>query len=347
MRRLITLGLLFSLLTLALLTAPTTPKSSAQVNTELQYAAKFVCGRTDGGLAAPGQYFTIVNVHNPSPNRTAEFRKKFARALPDEKAGRITPFFPAALRADQAMAIDCPNIYEHTGIAPGTFIEGYVVIHTRMELDVVAVYTAGHSEVETLHTERVPFRRVPVPPPCGALNLSLNTGTAGWRITSDPDNTTTEPRAANVISPWQTWGLLSGSSWIGPNLTAGTEGGEPGDYIYELAFCLCSDFSNAQLTVTGLADNSAKVYLNGSLLTTFPGFSGSGTSASASGPFVGGINQVKVELNNIGSQTGLDLTGTVTATAGRCPPGVSQQFSDSVFPDRIRPTPTPSPRRRP
>src|SRR5215207_4936957 len=109
MRKLITLGLLLTLLTLASLIAPTTPKTFAQTNTELQYAAKFICGRTDGGLVAQGQYFTIVNVHNPSPNRTAEFRKKFARALPDERAGRITPFFRAALRPDEAMGIDCPN----------------------------------------------------------------------------------------------------------------------------------------------------------------------------------------------------------------------------------------------
>lgn len=350
MRKLITLGFLFSLLALASLATPPTTETSAQANTELQYAAKFVCGRTDAGIAAQGQYFTIVNVHNPSPNRAVEFRKKFARSLPNERAGRITEFFRAALRPDEAMGIDCPNIYQHTGIAPGTFIEGYVVIHTPMELDVVTVYTAGHPEVETLHTERVPFRRVPLPPPCPNLNLNLDTGVASWRLTADPMAGTVEPRVPNVVTPPTAWSSLAGSQWIGPTPNAS---GDLGKYTYEFCFCLCQGFTNASLTLRGLADNSADVYVNGSTtpVGSFTGFSGAGSLVQTNNQqlFQVGTNCVRVEVNNQGGPTGLNIDGTMTATAGRCPNPTDpvRVDDDPIFTDRVTPTATPRPRRRP
>ena len=30
-----------------------------------QYAIKFVCGKSNGIVAAPGEYWTAINVHNP------------------------------------------------------------------------------------------------------------------------------------------------------------------------------------------------------------------------------------------------------------------------------------------
>src|SRR5215208_7384862 len=127
MQRLITLGLSLSLLLIVLSSGAVTAQGSVQTNTLNQYAAKFVCGKTDGGLAAPGQYFTIINVHNPSPNAGIKFRKKFALGERDERVGMKTRFWPASLNADEVLGIDCPNIYKHTGIAEGTFIEGYAV----------------------------------------------------------------------------------------------------------------------------------------------------------------------------------------------------------------------------
>jgi hypothetical protein len=164
MRKLIFIGVLFSLL--ALITVSTTPTAQAtlQVQTEFQYAAKFVCGRTDAPFLAPGQYFTIVNVHNPSPNTSVKLRKKFATTEREEQPGSISKFFGTALKPDQALRIDCPNIYNHLQIPPGTFIEGFVVIQSRFELDVVALYTAGGNNVETMHTERIPLRRIPFIP---------------------------------------------------------------------------------------------------------------------------------------------------------------------------------------
>lgn len=341
MRKLITLGLLFSLLLLAALFAPTTAETSTttaeapaqQTNTEFQYAAKFVCGRNDSPIAASGQYFTIVNVHNPSPLRTVEFRKKFARALPGEEAGRITPFFQAALRPDEAMGIDCPDIYQHTNIPHGTFIEGYVVLHTPMELDVVSVYTAGTPNVETpagtpnvetLHTERVPPRRVPLPPPqppeCGPLMTNLDTGTADWHITQDPIPNTTESRPATVLTaPSPAWASQAGAQWIGPTTNAAIDAPE-GDYTYQLCFCLCSGFRDAQLTLTGLADNIANVFFNNVPLTpTIPGFSGTPTTVvNNKVPFQAGTNCLRIVVRNGGGPTGLNIRGTLKANLGLC-----------------------------
>lgn len=138
----------------------------AQAKQMRQYAAKFVCGRTGHAEAsnlnfAPGQYFSTINVHNPTLGATIQFQKKFALALAGENAGKIYGWFPAALKADQAMQIDCYNIYKHLGLGPGNFIEGFVVIQLvpDQELDVEGVYTAaGNAGVSTMHMERVAGR---------------------------------------------------------------------------------------------------------------------------------------------------------------------------------------------
>jgi hypothetical protein len=136
--------------------------TAAQAQTQLTlstYAAKFVCGKAEK-IASPGQYFTMINVHNASPLRKAAYIKRFAIALPEEKPGKISEFFGGVLAPEEAMTIDCDNIYRHTQVPPGQFLEGFAIIYAFSELDVVSVYTAGHSEVETVHTERVPLRKL-------------------------------------------------------------------------------------------------------------------------------------------------------------------------------------------
>jgi hypothetical protein len=145
-----------------------TVAANAQVLQVRQYAAKFVCGRaSDAQIAtfdfAPGSYFTTINVHNPALRTAVEFSKKFALAEREERPGRISQWFPAALKPDEAMQIDCGSIYRHLGIAPGTFIDGFAVIqigNPRLELDVDGVYTASplNGGVSSIHTERVAGR---------------------------------------------------------------------------------------------------------------------------------------------------------------------------------------------
>jgi hypothetical protein len=166
------------------------------MNIIFQYAVKFVCGKSDGKVVAPGQYWTAINVHNPAYQRV-RFRAKVAVALPHLDAGPVSPFFDAKLGPDEALEIDCEDIFRraHTD---ADFLKGFVVIQSHEELDVVAVYTAAgrDAQVETFHTERVSPRRlqvglpdlVPVPDdsgffcqrtPNGGLKVTVrNQGTA-------------------------------------------------------------------------------------------------------------------------------------------------------------------------
>lgn len=146
---------------LAVLAAATA--AHAQTLQVRQYAAKFVCGTANPKQLnfAPGTYYTTINVHYPALTGGIDIRKKFALAEVNEKPGKISGWFGATLKADEAMQIDCRNIYAHLGILPGTFIDGFAVIQlppTR-ELDVVGVYTAaGSTGVSTMHMERVAGR---------------------------------------------------------------------------------------------------------------------------------------------------------------------------------------------
>jgi hypothetical protein len=144
------LSILIAVLSLA-------PASLAQ-HLPFQYAAKFVCGKPNSRLVAPGMYFTVVNVHNPG-RETTEFLKKFAVAFPGQKPGPVTKLIEAKLGSDEAFAIECREIMDRTR-ATG-FVEGFVVFESKVELDVVVVYTASGSggQVQTMELERVPVRR--------------------------------------------------------------------------------------------------------------------------------------------------------------------------------------------
>jgi hypothetical protein len=80
--------------------------------------------------------------------------------LPEKHPRKLSDVAGGILGTDQAMAIECQNIYKHLGMNPGPFIDGYALLYSLSELDVVSVHTAGHSEVETVNTERVPMRPI-------------------------------------------------------------------------------------------------------------------------------------------------------------------------------------------
>lgn len=129
-----------------------------------QYAAKVICGKSAGRIVAPGVYFTAVNVHNPTYERIV-FRVKLAVALPGLTPGPVSEFHKAELGPDEALEIDCPDVFNpeifKIGEINADFLKGFIVIESESELDVVAVYTAANSDeqVATLHIERVPPRR--------------------------------------------------------------------------------------------------------------------------------------------------------------------------------------------
>lgn len=132
-----------------------------------EYAVKFVCGTSTTTLAAamvvPGNYLTVVNVHNPGP--PLDFTHKVS--LPAlGAAGSMTPYQPyITLRYDHSADFNCRWIRSRlgsAGIPTGPFFTGFLVIQSPRELDVVAVYSAGTlaGQAASVHTERVPVRRV-------------------------------------------------------------------------------------------------------------------------------------------------------------------------------------------
>ncbi len=125
-----------------------------------QYAIKFVCGKSDGIVVAPGEYWTAINVHNPT-SVPVRFKKKIAIGLPKERPGPVSQFFDTKLGPDEAFEIDRNDIFEHANTNLN-FIKGFVIIETAFELDVVAVYTAAgaNNQVETLHVEHVSPRQI-------------------------------------------------------------------------------------------------------------------------------------------------------------------------------------------
>lgn len=295
---------------------------------EFEYAVKFVCGRgeaaTVAGVAAPGPYFTAINVHNPSYRDTATFRHKVSVALPGLQVGPISWRRPATLRPDESLEIDCPDIV--AGFPGPPFLKGFVVILSPIELDVVAVYSAGTPTVATLHTERVPARRNV---PCPDLDLNLNTGQAQWRVLSGPGVT---PGAAAIVTtpPWQTT-TCPNARWVSATAAGTAPQGipSPSTYRYEVCFCLCSGFDQPTLSFQLLADNGATAYLNGTapgnmIATKIPPNGHLGLPATAIATATNllrpGQNCITVDVQELhpGTPTGLLVCGNLKAKGGSC-----------------------------
>lgn len=133
-----------------------------------EYAAKYVCGRSDGEAFnfAPGTYFTSINVRNPLGQET-RFEKWFTLSLVNERTGPVTKPIVTPMAPQASLQVDCRNILFHlkqNGIAPppGQPAEGYVVIRGNVELDVYGIYTASgpNNLISTMHLERYLPRRV-------------------------------------------------------------------------------------------------------------------------------------------------------------------------------------------
>lgn len=133
-----------------------------------RYIVKVVCGifTREEDMMAPGQYWTAINVYNPSRVRHAKLNIHIAIADPvtTGTTGLAGPSFdvppPLALEIGNALELDCDYIMTNAGKIGGhkkRYLKGFLVIETESELDVVAVYTAAKpgGSVVTLHTERV------------------------------------------------------------------------------------------------------------------------------------------------------------------------------------------------
>jgi hypothetical protein len=144
-----------ALLVAVLLTAS---RARAQDTTGVEYAVKVVCGSPDSAQAAPGTYFTAINVYNPSRD-TVRFTVRIAATSPGMRPGPVSPTFGASLGPGQALEIDCPSMFAR--VRTRRWIKGFARIRSPGELDVVAVYSAAGASrlVETRDVAGVPPRR--------------------------------------------------------------------------------------------------------------------------------------------------------------------------------------------
>lgn len=306
--------------------------------TEFQYAVKLVCGVVvpppPGGAptpVAPGRYWTAINIHNPDKCHDAHFRWKVAVAAPG-KAGPVTAYQRTLiLGPDMALEIDCPQVAK-AFTPPPTFVKGYVVIESDIELDVVAVYSGtqgGSTQLSSFHTERVQPRCVPV---CEDLVLSLDTGFADWQTVSP-----TVGPVVPVVGPLPgSWGIAPiGSQWVS-QAGADSQSATPGVRSYQLCFDLCFGYTPpAPFQIQVLADNSANVTLNTHHLGTIPitvpanGFMTPTTVnvTAADLTFLhAGRNCFRVDVTNDpnppptpNNPTGFALAGILRVIRGKCP----------------------------
>lgn len=135
----------------AIIVAPTTPK--------FQYAAKFICMSSVPGTSLenraflPGNYQTIVNIHNPW-TKPVKLRVKIAWPI------EISKFLPFELKPDGVLSLSCEQIREF-GIHLIHGFEGFMVVESAASLDVTAVYMAGQKDgVHSIDVEDIRERKI-------------------------------------------------------------------------------------------------------------------------------------------------------------------------------------------
>ena len=299
------------------------PRPINETVLEYQYVVKVVCGdmATKEGMpvVSRGAYTTAINVYNHSTCKTAIIRRRLSVGLPHAKSGPISKVSKSNLGPCLAMEVDCADIME---MAPNDskFVKGFVVLESNLPLEVVAVYTAagltGGKEVTTMHTERVPEREFN---PCGNLyeNLATDTGTK-WRVIRTPSiNRPINFPARAVATPSTAWGSIPGSAWIESPFPYT---GRNATFIFDLQFQLCCGFDLAWMDMSIMADNSARVILNGNFVQAHTGFAGTPGSVQTANQnlFKAGENHLTIKLNNISGPTGLIVGGHISALRGDC-----------------------------
>ena len=163
---------------------PTVPPA-VPVGKTFSYAAKFTCGLVPQNRVPldprqataefpptelplkPANYATDINVHNPQFKATVLWKKAVLSGwigIPGAAGGATSEpeqrfdggkYFPVQLPPDGAFSVDCADIVKvlhPPGPSPyPSFITGFVVINSPVELDVTAVYTSERQDAPVIH----------------------------------------------------------------------------------------------------------------------------------------------------------------------------------------------------
>ncbi len=169
------------------------------VGKTFSYGAKFVCGLVPAGGVPldpqhvrpgfptelplkPANYATDINVHNPQTRATVLWKKAVLTGwvvpLPIAVGGVQTSepeqqfeggkYLTVQLAPDGAFGIDCNDI--NTKLLPpgqpltASFITGFVVINSPVQLDVTAVYTSERQDAPVIHCLQSDGQVVPATP---------------------------------------------------------------------------------------------------------------------------------------------------------------------------------------
>ena len=288
--------------------------------TEFQYAVKLVCGEVRANTeastpVAPGRYWTAINIHNPDKCHDAHFRWKVVDARQGGQGSDPVYQKPRVLRPDRALEIDCQQVMNTSQ----PFVKGYVVIESDIELDVVAVYTGATSGSNNIsnsfHTERVQPRCVPV---CEDLILPLHTGFADWQTVAPTVGglgsvVPVSPSLNWIAPPFGSQYVSQSIADVGPNSAVSTR-------FYELCFDLCFGFTvPAPFKIQVVVDDTAKVFLNGTLITPVVTYNVLKTLVVNPGSLRNGRNCFRVEVANTGRSTAFALAGFLHVIRGKCP----------------------------
>ena len=147
---------------------------------------------------------------------------------------------------------------------------------------------------------------------------STGSYTTFWQVIGDPSPSTTEPRPASVIAKHPAWdGPLGTSKWISSYPSANND--TNGTYVFQTCFCVKEDAKNVRLIFDLLADDRARVYINGNQIAATPlslAFKNPATKVDTNITryIKPGKNCIRVEVDNTNSVAmGFDLNGYITA----------------------------------
>ena len=126
------------------------------------YTVKFTCVAEVGpaestdveGPFLGALYRTAVNIHNPHSFRVKFTKKAVVSRSQAAPRGIISEKKTDFLESDQALDIDCKDVVTLLG-GPQPVGNGFVVIETQFELDVVAVYTQIFIDKEIVGAKNV------------------------------------------------------------------------------------------------------------------------------------------------------------------------------------------------
>jgi len=142
---------------------------AAQEGGYFAFSAKFVCGpqlSDDPQLTVvrPGRYATEINIHNYQRTEAAIEKRVIPLVIDGQAIGREPEYSKVrgedhiVLPPDTATMDDCYRLTRLLGLAPGSYVIGFLEIISRTDLSIDAVYTAEARYANyssTIEVERV------------------------------------------------------------------------------------------------------------------------------------------------------------------------------------------------